>query len=198
MSVLPHKPLSLEAYLEQERTSQIKHEFVDGYVFAMSGASHAHILIEGNCIRTLGNQLLSRPCFVYSSNMQVKVNRARYTHPDVMVVCGKSQLANTSPDMLFNPTLIIEILSSSTEAYDRGDKFMAYQGIPDLREYVLIAQDKTVIETWLRQSSGKWLYDVAAGVESSIMLESVACTLNLSEVYAKVNFPPPRSAAGDL
>jgi Uma2 family endonuclease len=191
MVALPHKRMSLETYLELERTSEIKHEFVDGYVFAMSGASHAHVLIEGNCIRTLGNQLRERPCFVYSSNMQVKVNRARYTYPDLTVVCGKPQLANSSPDMLFNPTLIIEILSTSTEIYDRGDKFVAYQGIPDLREYVLIAQDKPILETWLRQPSGKWLYDVALGLDSTMLLDSIGCTLPLAEVYAKVTFPPP-------
>jgi Uma2 family endonuclease len=190
MVALPHKRLSLGEYLELERTGEVKHEFVDGYVFAMSGASHAHVLIEGNCIRSLGNQLAERPCFVYSSNLQVKINRTRYAYPDVTVVCGQPELANTTPDMRFNPTLIIEILSTSTEVYDRGDKFRAYQGIPALQEYVLIAQDKAIVETWLRQPGGKWLYEVALGLDSTLKLDSIDCRLDLAAVYAKAVFPP--------
>ncbi len=195
MAALPLAVLHLnewteDEYLEFEEYSEIRHEYLRGLVYAMSGASEPHIDVVSNLTRLLGNQLLERPCKVYSNDMQVKVSAARlYAYPDVVVVCGERQFAPGKKAILLNPTLLIEVLSPSTEKYDRTGKFRSYQSLDSLQEYVLVSQDKAQIERYLRQEiGGEWTLTEAAGLDTILELPSIGCTLTLSDVYRKVEF----------
>ena len=182
------KKWTVEEYLAFERSSEEKHEYWDGEIFAMSGASRQHNLVVVNTITSLNAQLAQQPCEVYPSVMRIKVNAIKYTYPDVSVVCGEPRFADNEFDNLLNPTIIIEVLSPSTEKYDRDKKFEHYQGIPSLEEYVLVAQDRTRIEHYVRKSAGDWLYSQATTLEAKVELPSINCTLLLADVYRKVTF----------
>ncbi len=189
MSALPQTPVAMtEAeYLKFERTSEVKHEFFAGEVLAMTGASEAHNLICANLITTLKNQLRSQPCKVYPSDMRVKIEATGlYTYPDISVVCGDAQFADEEFDTLINPMVIIEVLSPSSERYDRGKKFQQYRDLPSLQEYVLVAQDDSHIERFRLQKSGIWEFTDVEGQEASLELTSIGCTLALVEVYEQV------------
>lgn len=178
-------PKTVEEYLAFERSSDEKHEFVDGEVYAMSGAKLSHVRIVRNTMSTLANQLADERCEPLSNDMRLKVSPRDYTYPDIIVVCGEPQLVEDAYlDTLLNPTLIVEVLSPSTEKFDRTRKFELYRQIESLREYVLIAQDRPRIERYLRHEAGEWLYKDAAGLE----LQSIGCTLHLGEVYRQVTF----------
>jgi Uma2 family endonuclease len=179
---------ALEEYLAFERQSEEKHEYYAGEIFAMSGASRRHNLIVMNTGTTLNSQLAQRPCEVYPSDMRVKVNKIKYTYPDVTVVCGEPKFADGQFDTLLNPTIIIEVLSESTEDYDRGTKFKHYMGIASLQEYVLIAQDEIRIDHYTRQSEGDWHISVSNMPETIVTLPSINCTLLLSDIYRKIAF----------
>src|SRR5215211_3382177 len=144
--------LTPEEYLAVERRSEVRSEYLAGEVFAMVGASKRHNLIVSNLIRVLGNQLLDRPCNVYPSDMRVKVSRiGKYTYPDVVVACEEEEFDDEERDTLLNPLVIIEVLSESTEAYDRGRKFEHYQYIESLTEYLLVSQEPYRVEQYVRQ-----------------------------------------------
>lgn len=182
------KKWTVEEYLAFERASEEKHEYYAGEVFAMSGASRRHNLIITNTIISLGSQLAARPCEVYPSDMRVKVSTLKYTYPDVSVVCGDPLFMDGTFDTLLNPTVIIEVLSDSTEDYDRGKKFKHYMGIASLREYVLIAQDEARIDHYVRQAQGDWLLSVATDPMAAVYLPSIECALALTDVYRKITF----------
>ena len=187
MLAQPIPYMSEEEYLEFERNSEIKHEYFDGEIFAMSGASEAHNLIVANVIITLGNQLKKKPCRLYPSDMRLKIERTKlYTYPDVMVVCGDRKFGDKEKDMLLNPDVIIEVLSDSTENYDRGKKFEHYRRIASLKEYVLISQNIPKIERFLKTDHRRWILDETDDEHPEIILESVGCSLNHNEVYDKV------------
>ena len=146
-------------YLEFERQSEIKHELIDGEIFEMAGANKRHNLIAGNAFRLLSNQLLERECNVYSSDMRVKITSTKkYTYPDIVAVCGEELFEDSTEDTLLNPMLIIEVLSKSTEAYDRGAKFEFYQTIESFQEYVLISQEPFRVEQYIRKDKNEWTY----------------------------------------
>ncbi len=150
--------LSAEGYLAMERASDIRHEYMDGEIFAMTGASRKHNLINGNVFASLHSQLKNRPCEIYSNDMRVKMDEAgRYVYPDIVVACDTPRFEDEQLDTLLNPTLIIEVLSDSTEAYDRGGKFAAYRHLESLQEYVLIVQHEARIEHYVRQAQESWL-----------------------------------------
>ena len=179
--------ISEDEYLEIERNSEIKHEYFDGEIFAMSGASEAHNLIVANVIITLGSQLKKKPCRVYPSDMRLKIERTTlYTYPDAMIVCGERKFGDKEKDMLLNPDVIIEVLSDSTENYDRGKKFEHYRQIASLKEYVLISQHERKIEKFMKTEDRRWVLDETDEENPEIILESVGCALNLDEVYDKV------------
>lgn len=191
MSALPDQPTRMtEAeYLAFERDSAFKHEFLNGTVFAMSGASEAHNLISGNVMTALKNQLRGRPCKVYPADMRVKVRpTGLYTYPDISVVCGDAHIVRDGIDSLLNPTLIIEILSPSTELYDRGKKFQHYRQLESLQAYVLIAQDSPRVEQFTRQGDGFWQFAEAVSVDAALDLTALGCTLRLADVYGQVDF----------
>lgn len=177
-----------EEYLALERVSEKKHEYHDRDVFVLADVNENHILIMGNTSASLHNQLRKRSCYVYMSQMRTKVTEVNfYTYPDIVVVCGQPQFVDKEFDTLLNPTVLIEVLSASTEKYDRGDKFLQYRKLDSLQEYVLISQDKAHIEHYVRQEAGWILHDVI-GLEAQFTLKSIECTLALADVYEKVTF----------
>jgi Uma2 family endonuclease len=190
MSALPHSQKMSEAeYLEFERASETKHEYLNGEVFDMAGASREHNLIAGSTYSSLYSQTIERNCEVYQSDMRLKVKATGLlTYPDISVVCGKPELTTDALDTLVNPQVIIEVLSPTTEAFDRGKKFKHYSQITSLQEYVLISQDTPRIERFLRQEAGKWEYEDVRGLEGIIELSSVECSLKLADVYKKIVF----------
>jgi Uncharacterized protein conserved in cyanobacteria len=189
MASHPRNLLTPEEYLALERKAEYKSEYFAGEVFAMTGASREHNLIVANIVRTLGNQLLERDCNVYPSDLRVKIQQIeKYTYPDVVVTCGEEQFEDEHRDTLLNPVIIIEVLSASTEAYDRGKKFERYQYIDSLVEYVLVAQDQHRIERYVRQPDKTWTYSEFHALSDSIRLTAIGCELALQEVYAKVTF----------
>ncbi len=174
MSAIEKQTWTVEQYLEMERASEEKHEFLDGEIYLMSGASRKHNAIQVAVTATLYQQLRQRPCFVFGSDMRVKVSATgMYTYPDFSLGCDEAQIEDKEQDTLLNPTVIVEILSPSTERYDRGKKFQHYRALESLREYVLIAQDSPRIERYTRQADNQWLLADAVGLDATIALDSV-------------------------
>ena len=177
-----------EEYLALERQAQYKSEYYAGEIFAMAGASRWHNLIVTNVVRELSLQLKGRPCTTYPSDMRVKISpTGLYAYPEVTVVCGEARFEDTQQDTLLNPTLIVEVLSDSTEAYDRGGKFAHYRKLDSLMAYVLITQTKPHVEHYLRQPDNRWLLSEADSVHDTIHLPAIDCHLALAEVYDKVD-----------
>ena len=177
-------------YLALERSSlDIKHEFFDGDVFAMVGAGINHNRININLAGELRNRFKAdnSPCEVLSNDMRVKIEN-NYTYPDIVIFCGDAQFVDNKFDTLTNPVIIIEILSDSTEAFDRGDKFTYYRAIPALKEYILVSQKKYHVEQYIRSDNGKWEYRSYESPDQMLNMESVNCDVLLSEIYLNVNF----------
>jgi Uma2 family endonuclease len=195
VSTLSKTFLTAEEYLEIERKAEYKSEYYQGEMFAMAGASEAHNLLVWNLIRELGQQLRSRPCHAYPSDMRVRVSPAGlYTYPDVVVVCGERQFLTEQKDTLLNPTLLVEVLSPSTEAYDLGRKFDHYKSIESLGQYLLVATDRIHADLFTRQADGSWLLRSASRMEDSLDLHSVGCRLTLADLYEKVELAKPNPA----
>lgn len=190
---MPSQPLTYltpEDYLAIERKAEHKSEYLDGELIAMTGASRNHNLITTNIIGELRQQLKKRPCEVYTNDMRVKVPATRfYTYPDVVVVCGEPRLEDDHFDTLLNPTLIVEVLSESTEAYDRGKKFGYYRTIESFAEYLLVAQDEYKVEQFVKQGDGRWLLSDIRSLENTVELVSIRCSLALDEIYDKLSLP---------
>lgn len=190
MAVHSKPYLSPAQYLALERVAEERSEYLDGEMVAMTGGSRNHGLIVGNLVRELGSQLRDRPCEVYPTDLRVQVAQTGlYTYPDVTVVCGEPRFEDEQLDTLLNPTVILEVLSPTTESYDRGRKFEHYRTLGSLVEYLLVSQSQPRIERFLRQGEGAWLFSDAAGLEAVLALPSIGCELALAEVYAKVRFP---------
>ncbi|MDT7690119.1 MAG: hypothetical protein QOE46_2878 [Acidobacteriota bacterium] len=188
MSTLTVTHVTPDEYLAAERLSETRSEYLDGGVYPMTGAKIDHIRVVANLTTELVTQLRGRRCDVLASEMKVRLPDSRkFFYPDLSVVCGEPQFHDDRRDIILNPVLVIEVLSESTEAFDRGAKFHAYQTLDSLEEYVLVAQDRPIIEQYVRSEGGKWTYTSAEGLESSLTLPSVECTLNLSAVYDKVD-----------
>jgi Uma2 family endonuclease len=173
--------------LHRERKAEFRSEYYRGETFAMAGASANHNLIVGNCVFTLGLQLKKKPCRVYPSDLRLKIEATGlYTYPDLSVVCGEPHLESDAGDVLLNPVVIVEVLSDSTEAYDRGKKFEHYRTIPTLRHYVLISQDRHSIDCFSLRDDGSWSLANCQGLEGMVTLDSINGELAASEVYDKV------------
>jgi Uma2 family endonuclease len=185
-SAAPTLRCTPEEYLARERRSEIKHEYWNGFVYAMAGASREHSLIASNLIREIGSQLRDRPCETHGGDLRVCVETTGlYTYPDVTVVCERPRFLEGTFDTLVNPTVIVEILSPSTEVDDRGRKFAHYRRIASLREYVLVAQDRPLIERYRRQGE-EWVLSECNRLDDELRLESIGCRIPLREVYARV------------
>ncbi len=189
MSALPEHVWSVQDYLAYERASDQRHEYIDGKIYALAGASANHNLIVGNTLASLHAQLRKRPCTVYPSDMRVKVSRTGlYTYPDISVVCGEPQFEDEQQDTLLNPNFIVEVLSPSTETYDRGKKFQHYRTLEALQEYLLIAQDSYRVEHYVRQADNQWLLSDVSRTDATLTLPSIQCELLVADLYEKVVF----------
>jgi Uma2 family endonuclease len=179
--------VSREEYLKLERLADLRSEYHKGQIFAMAGASRNHNRIVTNLSTSLDIQLKSRDCNNYSSDMRISVQSGeRYLYPDIVVTCGKETFEDDSNDTLKNPKVIVEVLSSSTEAYDRGLKFLYYQTIDSLQEYVLISQHPHRIEVYYKQADGTWAYRAFNKMPEKIKLQSINCILDTDDIYFKV------------
>jgi Uma2 family endonuclease len=186
MATQPNYYLSPEEYLAAERAAEDKSEYVDGLMYAMAGSSLRHNLIVANVIVSLGVQLKNRPCGVFPSDLKVRVPDSRkFFYPDVSVICGEPEFADDQRDVILNPIVVVEVLSESTAAFDRGKKFQSYQQIPSLQEYLLVSQEEFLVEHYLRQANNRWLYTQTGGTGETIALPSVECRLALRDVYDK-------------
>ena len=178
--------LTPEEYLAFERKATTKHEYINGQIVAMSGASFAHNFITMNVANQLYNQLTGGECRVAASDMRVKAQQTgSYFYPDVVVVCGEPRAEDDRLDILLNPTVVVEVLSRSTEAYDRGEKFEHYQQIASLQDYILISQDEVRVEHYCRQESG-WIQTEFRELEDILSLFSIGCELSLQDIYRRV------------
>jgi Uma2 family endonuclease len=187
---LPNRPhWTAEDYLAFERDSDTKHEFIDGQPVAMSGASREHNLLVSAVVSALYTGLRGSPCEVYPSDMRVNVAASGlYTYPDVVVVCEEPVFTDDHVDTLTNPKLLVEVLSESTERYDRGAKFQSYRQLPSFREYLLVSQTEPRIERFLRADDDTWTLTDAYGRDAVLVLESIDVELKLAEVYERLNF----------
>lgn len=190
MLTQPAPEYRFEDYLAVEREStDVKHEYVAGQVFAMSGGSYEHSLITANLAGELRQRLKDGPCAVLSSDMRMRIEAAdACAYPDVSVLCGEPLFHDTRRDVLANPVLIAEVLSPSTEAYDRGGKFALYRRLPSLRHYLLIAQDQVSVDVFTRRPDDRWLLDAYADPEAEIVLDALDCRLSVREIYDRVVF----------
>ena len=182
---------SPEEYLAFERGTDARHEYLDGHVYAMAGESIEHSRICVNVAGELRARLKGQPCEVLSPNMKVVTSPSGlFSYPDVVVVCGAPQFYDERRDILLNPSVVFEVLSPSTEAYDRGEKFLRYRTqIVTLAEYVLISQHRPLVEHYVRQSDGSWNYASVSTLAEGIELPSIGCRLPLSEIYDRIVFP---------
>lgn len=179
----PRPRISSEDYLALERRSETRSEYLDGEIFAMTGATRRHNRIGLNVAFALDSQLKARGCEVYAMDIRVKVSATGlYTYPDVVVVCGESQFEDAEVDTLLNPRVVIEVLSKSTEDYDRGTKFLHYRALSSLSEYLLVAQDRAHVEHYVRQNDS-WVFTETDRMEDVVELPSVDARLALADIY---------------
>ena len=189
MSTVPKPRFTCEQYLAIERAAEFRSEFFHGEMFAMVGASRRHNLIASNVTRRISEQFDGRSCEVYQSDMRVKVNKTGlYTYPDVVAVCDQPRFEDNQVDTLLNPRVVVEVLSPSTELWDRGKKFRHYRAIESLREYVLIAQDHVLVERFTINADGQWALLDYRTLDDTLILDSISCRVSLSEIYARVTF----------
>jgi Uma2 family endonuclease len=177
--------ITAEQYLLLERHSEIRHEFIDGLVYAMAGESPDHSTICFNLATVIGSQIRDKPCRGFSPNMKVRAGiGGLYAYPDLMIVCGEAKFHDEQGDVLLNPTVIFEVLSPSTEKYDRGEKFRRYRTqIESMQDYVLVSQDQMRIEYHHRGEDGNWSANELIGAGASLLLASIDCKIPLPEVY---------------
>lgn len=195
MSALPSLHVTAADYLEEERRALEKHELVNGQVFAMSGASYRHNQISHNIGRRLGNLLDGRPCRTLGSDLRIKIDATgSYTYADVLVHCGPPLFDDDHHDTLLNPKVIVEVLSPSTEGYDRGAKFAHYRRIDSLEVYLLVAQDRAHVERYVRLEAGWTLSDVT-GLDGAVVLDALGISLPMAEIYEGVDLTGPEVAS---
>lgn len=189
MSTVPKRYLSPQEYLAQERLAEFRSDYFRGETFAMAGGTPRHSLITANAVRDLSLGVKGGPCATYNSDLRILVAATGlFSYPDVTVICGKLEHAALDRNTAVNPTLLVEVLSAGTEAYDRGTKFDHYRQIPTLREYLMIAQNSPALERHLRNADGTWTATIVTGLEQSLLLPSVGVTLALAEIYENVDF----------
>jgi Uma2 family endonuclease len=190
MPPLAQPVYTAEEYLRLERLADHKSEFVNGRIYAMGGASHAHNLIVFNLAREIGARLRGRPCEAYVGDMRVKVHQTGlYTYPDLAALCEPPRFEDRAVDTLLNPSVIVEVLSDSTEKYDRGETFAHYRRLESLREYVLVSQDRRRVEKFVRGGDG-WVLTEVSG-DGVLTIETLGCTIPLDDLYDRVELPAP-------
>jgi Uma2 family endonuclease len=192
-----------EEYLMMERSSEERHEYLDGQIYAVAGETLGHGVICTNLTGVISTQVLGRPCIVLSKDIRVRsgplarssdITKGLYSYPDLLVVCGQPEFHDQFKDVLLNPRVIIEVLSATTEAYDRGLKFLRYRTwLPSLTDYLVVSQHEPLIEHFTRQPDGLWVISATVvELDGSVGIESIGCVLALQEVYYRITFPPQR------
>ena len=183
-------PLTPVEYLTIERAASTKSEFYDGEMFGMAGGTALHSLIGTNAAGEFRDKLRGKKCVPYNADLRILVEaNGLFTYPDLSVICGPLQFADAD-DTVTNPSVLVEVLSPSTEAYDRGQKFLLYRQIPSLREYLLVSQHEPLLEMFVRQADNLWVLREAAGLAAQLEIPSLGITISLAEIYAGVAFPP--------
>jgi len=203
MSTAEKRRLTPQEYLAIDEASEIRHEFLDGEIFAMSGATFWHTLIKDNLSQVLRNKLAAKDandCYVLTSDQRVKVSATGlYTYPDILICCGEPVFDEGIRNTLVNPRVLIEVLSESTERYDRGAKFGHYRQLASVQEYLLVAQDRPSVERYVREPAAgdsppeadRWVLTAVTDAAGSLPLESVGVEVTLADIYDRVVFPPP-------
>jgi Uma2 family endonuclease len=186
MASEPKHRLTVHDYLTLERRAETRSEYLEGEMFAMAGASHEHNVIVTNVVAALRPQLRSKGCTLYANDMRVRTPTDFLAYPDVIVLCGEKRFDDPRRDTVLNPTVIFEVLSESTQEYDRGTKLAHYREIPALAEVLLIAQDRPHVEHYLRQATDRWLLTEIHDLQQTLDLSSVGCKLALVDVYEEV------------
>jgi Uma2 family endonuclease len=176
-------------YLAFERSSAEKHEYIDGQIIAMAGASRRHNLIGVNVSSEIRFQLKGKPCETYANDMRLRMRKGHYGYPDVIVVCGDPQFEDEEFDILLNPTVVVEILSKSTRFRDKTEKLETYQKIESVTDCLLIEQDQLRVEHYIKQTRNQWLLKIYENPADVVNLEAVGCRLALSDIYAQIQFP---------
>jgi Uma2 family endonuclease len=183
------RALTPAEYLEIERLALYRSEYFDGEMFAMAGGSPRHSLIKANLVSELRNRLKGKTCTAYDSDLRIRIAASGvYTYADASVICGEIELDDQDPDTVLNPTLIAEVLSGGTEAYDRGKKFDHYRKLPSLKEYLLVSQDGPKIERFSKNEDGTWMLTIVSGLDQVLDLSSIGVTVSLAEIFDKVDF----------
>ena len=196
VTLLQTKKYTPEEYLALEDKAEYKSEYWDGYIIplhgeppTLAGADINHIQIVTNLVETLSPKLKKQNCRTFSNDLKIWIpNRGKFLYPDLAVICGKLEFYNLRRDVVTNPKLIIEVLSDSTESFDRSEKLWLYQTIPTLEEYVLISQEKAVVEQYKKRDNGNWIYQATIGLESAVTFESIAFKVKLKEIFELVEF----------
>ena len=179
-----------EEYLALERSAEVKSEYIDGQIVMMTGARKEHNTVTVNLVMHVGPRLRGGPCGIYAGDMRVRVaDTDLYTYPDVIVVCGDPVFEDAELDTLLNPTVLFEILSPTTERYDRGEKFARYRRLASLREYVLVSQDRPRVEHYLRQGD-VWVFTAVDGLGAAVTLPTLDISVALRDIYERIEFPP--------
>lgn len=184
--------LSPEEYLTIERDSDVRSEYLDGHILTMAGESTAHSQISVNLIGELYAKLKKTPCQVFSPNMKVRISsKSMFAYPDVTIVCGQPIFHDTKKDVLTNPRVIFEVLSPSTEKYDRIEKFMRYRTeLPSLTDYILVSQDLPIVEHYCEENAEKWTHKFIVGTNEILSIAAIDCEIGLAEIFDRVEFPP--------
>ncbi len=189
MSIQPKKFYTEAEYLELERVANFKSEFYQGEIFAMSGASVQHTIVVTNIVASLHQQLRKKPCTVHASDLRVRVEKnTLYTYPDIVVVCGDAKFSDEQKDTLTNPTLIVEVLSKSTEQYDRVKKFELYRGLDSLQEYILVSQNEFRVELFTKQNQQQWIFSEVTEKNGLLKIHSIDAVLSVEDIYEKIVF----------
>lgn len=194
----PKPRYSVDEYLEMERAADERHMYIDGDIFAMAGESPAHADVSSNTLMLVASQLKGTPCRARTKDTKVRCadaplpghsTKGMFYYPDIVVICGEPEYHDAHKDIVLNPKAIIEILSPSTEAFDRGEKFTRLQTCnPALTDYVLVSQERAQIEHYQRQADGEWSYRLHLGLDATVAMASIGCTLKLADVYDRVKF----------
>jgi Uma2 family endonuclease len=191
MTAVPKRKLTAAEYLALERTAAVKSEFFDGEMFAMAGASREHNRVKENLAIEIGSRIKGGRCQSFSSDQRVLIpSTGLYAYPDVVIVCGEPEYADHDRDTLTNPRVLVEVLSDSTERYDRRTKFRHYEQLPSFQEYVLVAQDEPLVERYVRQPDGTWVFRAFTELADTFALATVPAEVPMADVYRGVTFPP--------
>jgi len=177
---------TVQEYLDYEQETGIKHEYIDGEIYAMSGGTRRHSMIAVNCTAYLLGQLRDSSCSVLNSDMRNKISDLKYVYPDFSVVCGQAHFSDQNETMLTNPTLVAEVISPSSKSYDLGTKAEFYRSLGSLKAYLLIDQDRAYVQLYTRRQ-GEWLFTEYASLDEVVPLDAIGCTLPLSEIYRNVD-----------